>query len=133
LDLAFLILMSRRPQRRQLLPQGRPLADTATVEWYVVVAVRIEPALDGGRIRRAAVDVELASLARAEVAQRPLDAMVRQVRGERAPDARLVEDDARARHAPLPRQLRHHWLEPLPRVVEDAMPLRRKDVEDLLA
>ncbi len=58
--------------------------------------------------------------------------MAGQVGAERAADARLVVDQAVGRDAPLPRQLDDHRLEPVPGVVEDAVPLGREDRQDLL-
>ena len=75
LDLALLDLHRRTPQLGQLLAQGRPFGNAAAVERHVVLAVGIEPALECVGVGGAAVDVELAPLARAEVADGSLEAV----------------------------------------------------------
>jgi hypothetical protein len=96
----------------------------------MIFPVGIKPALDRGGMRGALVDVELAAAARAEGADRPLEPVVGQVGAERAVHATLVGDHPGSGDLPLAGEFDDDGSGPESRFVEDAVPLRCKNLKN---
>jgi hypothetical protein len=81
-------------------------------------------------------DIRRASSEPGEVADGAVEAVLREIRAERAAQAGLVVEQAVGSHAALPRQLQDLGLEPVPSRcagIEHAVPRGGEDLEDRLA